>query len=58
MRSVELEQTMENSALYPDCDFGIWFRSVSEGHTTEQPIHGKQTGKINHNLLIVMTIFL
>ncbi len=48
MRSTEFEQTMETSPLYPDCDFGIWFRSVSEGYTTEQPIQGKKTGK-NYN---------
>ncbi len=38
---------MENSLLYPDCDFAIWFRSANENHITEEPIEGKKTGKNN-----------
>jgi len=36
---------MENSRLYPNCDFAIWFRSVNENNTTEKPIEGRKTGK-------------
>ncbi len=36
---------MEDSHLYPNCDFAIWFRSVNETNTTEKPIEGKKTGK-------------
>lgn len=35
---------MEVSALYPDCDFSIWFRSVNEDSTTVTPIQGRKTG--------------
>lgn len=37
---------MEPSLLYPDCDFSIWFRSVSEDVVTEAPIEGIKTGTI------------
>ncbi|UJR25603.1 hypothetical protein I4U23_006947 [Adineta vaga] len=37
---------MSSSTLYPNCDFAIWFRSVDETTTTEQPIQGKVTGVI------------
>ncbi|CAF0916761.1 unnamed protein product [Adineta ricciae] len=37
---------MESSVLYPNCDFGIWFRSVDDTSTTDEPIVGKVTGTI------------
>lgn len=36
---------MEDTPLYPNCDFAIWFRSVNETNTTEIPIEGIKTGK-------------
>jgi hypothetical protein len=36
---------MDNSLLYPKCDFAIWFRSVNENNITEKPIEGKKLGK-------------
>lgn len=38
---------MDAAILYPNCDFGIWFRSVNENNTTAEPIEGKTTGKSN-----------
>lgn len=37
---------METALLYPDCDFSIWFRSVDEETTTEDPIEGHTTGMV------------
>ncbi|CAF3334375.1 unnamed protein product [Rotaria socialis] len=37
---------MEKAALYPDCNFSIWFRSVNENNVTETPLEGRKTGVI------------
>ena len=47
---------MDNSVLYPHCDFNIWFRSVNEDNVTETPIEGHKIGKKLTFLLLNFSI--